>query len=311
MKKAKSLLTIIVFLIAGCLFCPGAHAEDNAASIKVSPISNYFSIKAEDVQEYSFVVENTGEKAFDFKVYTAPYGVESENYTPQFDSETSYNQIMRWIEFKNPNGSYSTNAVYSAKPGEEVTVQYRIKVPNDIPEGSQLCVIFAETINNDVLTTTGIKTVSRVAHIVLGHGMGVTSEKADISEFKLTGLFTKSQIEAESKVINKGNTDIPVSYQFSVSTIFGRALYEDNKNYTMFPETERRYSSSWENPPLFGLFNARYFVNANGEIKEKSHIVFIVPTFMAIIMLLLLTAVAIWIIILVKKRKERKSRLVL
>ena len=312
--KKHFFAAVACLLLSICVAAPTLAEDGSTASIKLTPVSNYFTIKANDVQNYTFKIENTGTKGFSFKTYTAPYNVIGENYEPDFSesNETSYNQIARWISFKDPtNGNYVKEAIYSVNPGEEVTVEYRVSVPSDIPEGSQQCVIFAETINNDILTGASIRTISRVAHIVLGHGLGETKDFGEVTDFSTTGFFTTAGINASAKIKNNGNIDILAAYTFRIETLFGKNIYEDSDTYTMFPETERKTSSTWENAPLFGVFKMYYMANAGGHIQEKSHIVIIMPVFMMIIAAILLTVMVIWIILLIKKRKERKSRLVI
>ncbi len=309
--KKRFFAVIACLLLGFVISCPAFADDDSTASIKLTPVSNYFTIKASDVQNYSFDIENTGTKPFSFKVYTAPYNIAGENYDPDFDSDTTYNQIARWITFKDQNGDYVEEAIYSVQPGSKTTVDYRITVPENIPSGSQQCVIFSETINNDVLTGTSIRTVSRVAHVVLGHGIGDTTNFGEVIDFHTTGLFTTSEVFASAKVKNSGNIDILSAYTFEIETIFGNKVYEKAETFTMFPETERKFSSTWENSPLFGIFKIHYLANAGGNVRETTHIVIILPVVMMIVFILLLTFMVIWIIILIRKRKERRARLVI
>ena len=308
----KRFLTFLICLALSLVFPTAAFAEENtAASIKMTPVSNYFMLRAGAEQKYSFKIENTGAKAFSFKVYAAPYNIVDEDYTPGFSEETTYTQITRWVTFKNnDNDEYSTTAMYSVAPGKEVEITYKVNIPENLPAGNQQCVLIAETINNDTLSGTGIKTISRLAHIVVGHGEGETDGTAEITDFKLTGLFSKSGVFASAKVHNKGNIDFSTNYSFKIETIFGKTVYSDENTFTMLPETTRKFASSWENSPLFGVFKVSYIVNANGVVKRSSHLVFIMPIFMLIIALLLLTGIIIWVIMLIRKRKEKKSRLV-
>jgi len=311
----KYLLVTLFSLFFGLLACSGlAFAEDGSGgvNIKISPVSNYFTVKAGDVQNYMFTISNKGDEPFSFKLYTAPYVVVDDEYTVNFDgaNATHYNQITRWVTFKDKEGNYVSEPTFDLAAGEEKTIYYRVTVPDDIPEGGQYCVIFAESINNTKIESTGVTAVSRVALTLVGHGAGITNNDAEIVDYSVSHPFTLEGITASAKVKNGGNTDFETSYTFTVKSIFNKILHTSNMSFTVLPETERRFGVSWAEAPLFGIFKAAFTVSAGDVTRSEEHIVLTVPLFMIIIMVFLLTALVIWIIILVRKRKERSSRLV-
>lgn len=310
MKKNLLLSLVVIFCGMFCL-CGNASAS-SGVNLKISPVSNYFTVKAGDVQNYTLTITNDGDEEFSYKLYAAPYVVTDDEYSVNFSEEnaTHYNQISRWITFKNEQGSYENTVVYKVAPGESQTVLYRVSVPDDIPEGGQYCVIFAESINETEIESSGITAITRVAMTLVGHGAGLTNQSAEIIDFNVSHPFSREGITASSKVKNNGNTDFEASYAFTVKTIFDKTVYTDSSSYTILPETERKFGLSWADAPVFGLFKVTFAVSASDAIREETHLVFIVPIFVIVIMLLLLTAAVIWIIILVRKREERSSRLV-
>lgn len=299
-------------LFFGVAFSSGSAFAEEGLNLKISPVSNYFTVKAGDIQNYMLTVTNNGSEDYSFKLYTAPYIVTDEDYTVNFDDEnaTHYNQITRWVTFKGKDGKYVPDPVYDLKAGEEMTILYRISVPDSIPEGGQYCVIFAENINDSKMETTGVTAVSRVALTLVGHGYGITDFDAEITDYSISHPFSLEGINASAKVKNNGNTDFEASYTFTVKSIFDKVLSSSSMNFTILPETERRFSLNWSDAPLFGIFKVNFAVYAGDVVRDEEHLVMIIPLFIIIIMLLLLTAATIWIIILVRKRKERSSRLV-
>lgn len=313
MKKLLSILAICLGLVGTVLALPeNAFAE--AAAVKISPVANAINIKAGQSQNYQFTLENLSKKDYKFKLYTAPYSVTNEDYDADFTTETSYNQVMRWITFEDESGSFVKNPVYTIKAGEKRSIIYRVSVPDDIPEGGQYCVIFAESVDSDDFsgtgTSAGIGSVSRVSLILLGHGDGDTRDTAEITDFSLTGMFSAKNIDALAKVKNTGNTDFLAVYDLSVKSIFGTPIYSNSDNFIVLPASERKFTTSWAEAPLFGIFNVSFTVNALDQTRTESHIILILPAFMVVILLLLLTSIAVWTIILLRKRKERSSRLV-
>ncbi|MBQ3274808.1 hypothetical protein IJH46_00040 [Candidatus Saccharibacteria bacterium] len=316
MNKFQKILTglavFAVSVLSGAL--RSTPVEAAGAVMKISPVANGIYIEAGKTQNYQFTLENTGENDFKFKLYTAPYNVINEDYDVDFSTETNYNQITRWITFQDDNGSFVANPTYSLKAGEKKTIIYRVKVPDDIPEGGQYCIIFAESITDSETETgavsVGLGSVSRVSLIILGHGDGETKDVEQITDFSLTGIFSAHNIDASARVKNTGNTDFLAVYSLAVDSLFGTPLYSSSDNFVVLPQTERRFSTSWAEAPLFGIFKVKFSVTAIDQQREESHVVLIMPALAIILLLLLLTSIVVWTIILLRKRKERSSRLV-
>ena len=306
----KRFLYSLIFSLLGVFALTGVtHA--NGVDMRISPVSNYFYIKAGSVQNYSFTITNNGDAPFVYQLYASPYSVTDSDYTMDFnETENKYNQITRWISFKSTAGSYTTNPQYSIEPGESQTIYYRISVPDSIPEGGQYCVIFAETVRDNRNTSSGITTISRVALSVVGHGSGETIETAELTDHYISAPITTHGIKAAASVKNTGNTDFELSYLYQVKSIFDKELYADNASYTVLPETERRFTLAWEEAPLMGIYKARLAVVAADLNFDETKIVVILPIWLMIIVLILLTIIIIWIIILIRKRKDNSTRLV-
>ena len=311
-KTIIKLFVIVSALFANLFIAKATFAVD--AVMKITPVATSVYIDAGKTQNYQFTIENLGEEEFEFKLYTGPYSVTNEDYDADISSETSYNQITRWITFQDDSGSFVKEPKFKLAAGEKRTIVYRVSVPDDIPEGGQYCVIYAESVGSDkekgTNTSVGIGSQSRVSLIILGHGDGNTNNAAEITDFSLTGFFSTSDIEGVAKVKNSGNTDFAAVYSFSVDSIFGSNLYEDSDNFIVLPETERKYKVGWSETPLFGIFKVKFSVKAMDVSETKSRVILIMPAFMIIILLLLLTSIIVWSIMLLRKRKERSSRLV-
>ena len=314
MKKKLLSVLAVCLTVVGAMLANTKNTYAEAAAVKISPVANAIQIKAGQNQNYQFTLENLSPKDYKFKLYTAPYSVTNEDYDADFTSETSYNQVMRWITFEDDSGSFVKDPVYTIKAGEKRSIIYRVSVPEDIPEGGQYCVIFAESVDTDDFsgsgTSAGIGSVSRVSLILLGHGDGDTRDTAEITDFSLTGMFSAKNIDAMTKVKNTGNTDFLAVYDLTVKSIFGTPIYANSDNFIVLPGTERKFTTSWAEAPLFGIFNVSFTVNALDQTRTDSHVILILPAFMVVIALLLLTSIVVWTIILLRKRKERSSRLV-
>lgn len=326
MSRGKRFLnfTAAAFLSLSSLFAlsPNVGAAEEAKEqetttpaiwLQISPVSNKINLVAGEENDYSFTVKNIGSEPFSYHVYAAPYSVTDEDYNIDFSKETNRTQISRWIKFYDESGNLSDKAEFTIDKGEMQTIGYKVSVPADIPEGGQYATIFAESNETEGdVSGSGIKTVSRVGLIVYGHtDDGKTKDIAEISEINIPTFMTSGKISASSLVKNTGNTDFETTYSFEVKSLFGKQLFTKENTYNVLPETSRRVKTEWEETPMIGFYRVHYKISAlNGETTEEvDRIVLILPVWAMIIAIILLTLIVIWIIILIRKRKERKSRL--
>lgn len=321
MKSLKYGLAALAVALAGVV-APATNTfaeETNSSSsvnssswIQVTPVSSRVVLRPGQELEYSMVVANIGTDKFNYSVYAAPYSVIDEDYNVSFSNETNRTQLARWIKFIKEDGTTTDTYKGSLEPNEKHTVNYQISVPEDVPAGGQYATIFAQTDNDNTnKDTSGITTVSRIGLIVYGRTNGETNEKAEITDWSVSGLLNQGPITATSKVKNEGNTDIEAKYKFTVRSIFGNTLHEDEQAYNILPDTERRLNSEWGSNTPMGLFWVTYNVSSSAleNAREETKLVVILPIYMIVIMLILLTILIIWIIMLSRKRKERKGRL--
>lgn len=325
LKKLIKLIPAIAILFGGTFCFPTsviAEGEEKGDMptpdiwLQISPVSKRTKIAPSEVQDGDFIVENIGAKDFDYKVYATPYYATSgENYDWNFTIENSYTQIARWITFENKDGEYVKEATFHIKTGEKQTVKYRINTPADVPAGGQYAALFAQSLEDDSKkedATAGIKTISRVGMVLYAKADGNTRDVAEISNYSFDKFKFSGNLKATATIKNDGNTDFTASVDYTVKTLFGKELYslpEGQKAYILLPETERTVNVEWADTPFMGIFQVNYKVSALNQVKDQSSIVLVLPIFVGIIALLLLTVVVIWIIILIRKRNERKSRL--
>jgi len=320
MKKLINFITAsILSFVATVGFCaaPVFADDDNsddqkpAISIMISPVSNNPTLVAGEKTDYTFTVTNNGSATFSFRVYASPYTVANDSYNAQFDQETSYTQISRWIKFYNEDDELKSEVNFTIDPDEKIKVKYQIAVPDDVPAGGQYATIFAESdkVEGEV-KSSGVKTSSRAGLIIFGHTDGETKKTAEISDYNIKTFLTSGAIGVSSKVSNTGNVDFSAVHNFTVKSLFGKALYETgDKSYSVLPETTRSTTLEWENTPLMGIFKVQYSVTAADQNISEEKVVVVLPTFAIILLVILLTLVIIWIIILIRKRRERRSRL--
>ena len=314
----------------GTLFCFNglAWAEDGneadeitkaATSISISPVNKVLRLEPNSVYEDSFKVTNNGSEAMDFEVYASPYSYtfsETDNeYRLGFNRENNYTQIVRWITFKDKNGSFVKSPKFVAEPGGSVSVTYRITTPDSIPAGGQYAVLFAHTLSATT-TSSGLKTEASPGLVVYGRSEGDTIITSEISSLEISQTIgqegdKKNVINAVAKIKNTGNVDFMARGKLEVTSIFGRLYYQTPDNsgiISVIPEVELAISDKWDETPYFGIFNATWTVTAGENVEVISKMIVIMPVPVIVLMILLLTIIIVWIIIMVRKRKERRSR---
>ena len=318
LKRVVSAVALVVTSFAGVtMLAPNVAAEDDnkdskpAVWLQISPVSSRVTLEAGKALEYSFTVSNIGSEEFTYKVYAAPYTIKSESYDVNFSEDTNRTQISRWIEFKDKDGNWGETAEYTIPSDGKQTVEYRVNVPEDVPDGGQYAAIFAETQPNaDGGSSSGLKTVSRAGLIVYGRTNGDTRETSEISDFEFQTFLTTGKVFTGARVTNTGNTDFEAKYSMTIKSLFGKSIYEKDNSYNVLPDTTRKIHMEWDDTPAFGIFRATARVSAAGEVHEENKIVMIVPLFIIIIVIILLTILIVWTIILIKKRNEQKAKLI-
>ena len=114
-------------------------AEDKQPEyrLQVSPAKQDIGdLKPGESYAGAFKVQNTGKNSFDFKVSASPYSVKDELYSPEYDKNSQYTDIVNWIKFSATTGHVD--------PNQEQEIAYTIKVPSDVPAGGQYLAITVE-----------------------------------------------------------------------------------------------------------------------------------------------------------------------
>ena len=322
MKKRLTRILAVAFALVASVAAPvsNAFAEDQKlpVSLQISPITKRFQLDPKAELTDKINIDNIGSKKFKFKVYASPYSIINEAYDEDFDTETTHTQISRWISFnqnasakKDSEKEWKNEVTFEIEPNERQEVEYKISVPKDIPAGGQYATIFAESIPEDEVATTGVRTVSRVGMILFGSAGGETVKKAEIKGFSMQTFLTSGKITAEVDIANTGNTDFSANISMTIDKIIGGNVAQENGTYMLLPDSPDRHAVlEWKDTPMFGIFKVKTVVTALDQTHEEEKIVLVLPIYIIIIMLVLLTIIITWLIILIRKRHAQKSRLI-
>ena len=322
MKKIIISLSALLLALVGTIVPAtkvfAESVEKPAIWLQISPVAKRFQLDANAQIVDKITVDNIGSKKFKFRVYVSPYSISNEAYEVSFENETKRTQISRWVTFnQNINAKddsekeWKNEVTFELEPNGRQEIEFKISVPGDIPAGGQYATIFAESIPEENVSSTGIRTISRVGMLLYGNTSGETVDKAELKNFQMKSFLTSGKISAEVDISNGGNTDFSAQMNMEINKIIGGKVAEINAPYQVIPDSPDRHAVlEWNDTPMFGIFRVKTTVTALNEKIEEEKIVLVLPVFIIVIMLVLLTIIIIWLIILIKKRQAQKSRLI-
>lgn len=322
MKRRFIKTLAVAFAVIASFIAPTANvfADDEKPAIwlQISPVAKRFKLdpKAELTEKVN--IDNIGSKKFKFRVYAAPYSISNSAYEANFEKESNRTQISRWISFnqntsakKDSEKQWKKEVVFELEPDQRQEIEYKISIPANIPAGGQYATIFAESIPEDNVATTGVRTVSRVGMILYGNTTGDTVEKAELKNFTMKSVLGSGKITAEVDIANQGNTDFNATISMKIDKVIGGTVAEVTSPYQVIPDSPDRHAVlEWEDTPMFGIFKVKTTITALDQKIEEEKIVLVLPVFIVVIMLVLLTIIIAWLIILIRKRRAEKSRLI-
>ena len=284
-----------------------AHAVDatqnpaDTVQITLSPTKQRLDIKQGVVAKEVFTIRNTGSAPFAFRVYAAPYSVQSDaNYTPLFTNDSPRTQVSRWVTFQ--------KSQYTLTPGESVEVPYRVVVPASIPAGSQYAAIFAET---EGQTAGSVVTKKRVGMLLYAKPEGTTKSSGAAQFSAISPFIIGSTITSTAKVSNTGNTDFDTFVQLEQKNIFGGTNQTTKETRSVLPETTRTINQSTRSVTPIAAYTVTQSASINGVVTSKTTTVYVVSPMVAFFVgaiILVLIILGVWRAITTSRTKKRASR---
>lgn len=293
------LLMVAVFVV-GAL--PVSADERPDYRLQVSPSKLDIDLAPGKVEEKTFQVQNTGKKTFNFRVEASPYTVTDEVYDPNYDKESKYTDLVKWVTFSQTEGE--------VEPGGSVKVTATINVPKDVPAGGQYAAIMIsmekpEGSVDDEGAAIGM--TQRIGLVMYSTVEGKTRKEGKVIENKVPSFKFQPPVTASSVVENTGNVHATATYTLQVFPLFGGEEVYSNEDKpdmrTILPETKRYNEIQWEGAPALGIFKVKQTVNFLGQDSVTEKIVFLCPIWFLFIILLLIFVIIFWIINRVRGRR--------
>lgn len=306
MKNFRKLVLALIALCLGfaCFERGDVFAAENTglAGLSVSPtIQRSGNLEPGTTYTNRLLIENNGEKPFDFHMTAEPYSVENITYAPIYSVKNAFTQIVNWITFND----YKSHL----EPGESSEVVYTVNVPEDVPGGGQYAIIFAET-DNLSSSDESIKTTAKAGTILVARINGDTRLTGEIKKTSIPMFLLAPPVSATAMFENSGNVDADARMTLKIEKyITGELIYDgsaDPLEKTILPDTTRELTVSWANVPRLGILKVTLNTEFMGDAEVKTRIVLVCPIwFMALIVLIILVIVAR---ILARKREDARTR---
>ena len=295
------ILSLVALNITNLAHADDAEVEKPEVSITMSPAKSVINDLGPGAKHSGeFKIINTGKKAFDFTVSISPYSVNSSKYDNNYNRETNYTQISRWVTFDKTS--------YHLESDESVMVSYSINIPTDIPAGGQYAVIFAETSGDESPEDSAISTMQRVGMLVYAHLEGDTRIEGILESQEIKKFFFNPPIYATSLVKNTGNTDFDVTYNLKINSLFGKEVYKGDRVHAVLPETSREVEQDWEETPKLGIFKVTQDITLFEKVYTMKKTVFVCPIWLLITIIAILVILVTIIVQKIRNRSKKASK---
>ena len=286
---------------------PASAVEIPDYRLQISPARLDINLEPGTQSTQTFEVQNTGAKGYDYEIGVTAYSVRDDDYNPDYETETPYNQLTNWIKFSRTEGHVEPNE------NQEITVT--IDVPEDIPTAGQYAMIYVQMAQDQAeeLQSTGMTIQPRIGLVVYSEIKGGnTRREGQVLETKIPTILFNPPITATSLVENTGNVHATAYYTLQVFPLFGdEEVYTNEENpatLTILPETQRFNSISWDGAPQLGIFRVRETVTIFDDTQTIEKIVFLCPIWFLFLILLIIFFVIFWLISRARSRRRPAAR---
>ena len=303
MNVRKALISILALLI--CTFCPAlaAGSEDKFSnSLSVSPLTQTVRLKAGNVYQGEIEASNSAlsDHELSYFVEVMPFSFADEFGGVDLGTISDRTQIKDWVRLEKTEGTIPINST--------VKIPYTIIVPEGAPSGGQYCAIAVSTYDEETPDDQIVSNVLEIATIIYATVEGNTDASGSIIRNYIPFISFRSPFQTGITLENTGNVHLTANVKVEVENIFDKeAEYpETNFSEVLLPGTKRVKNFAIDNLHWIGVFNVTQTVHYNGEEDVCSRLVFVIPLWLCLVILLTISFFTIWLIISLKKRIETR-----
>ncbi|MBU4217257.1 DUF916 domain-containing protein [Candidatus Parcubacteria bacterium] len=264
MKKINFLLVFLSFLSLIFLQTDFVKAQNaSEVGIKISPVRVEELVEPGQVLQREIKVTNSSDIPKTLFAYLKDFRAneDDESGTPRLikpGTETG-NFVASWIEI--------TDQGMDFKPGEEKTVSFVIRVPDNVGPGGYYGGVFfgSEAPKIDVNSPdkgAGMSIAQQAGSLVLLQVKGEVDERADVREFNTNKDFygTPFDVEFAIRIQNSGNIHIKPLGEIRIENMFGKEVKiidVNNGGGNVLPNSKRKFTEHWKDDFGFGKYTAK------------------------------------------------------
>jgi hypothetical protein len=282
---------------------PSAQAAElTPHSLRLSPPHLRIELQPSETYSGEFTVANQSSEPIKFQVYAAPYSVDGTAYNANYDKETTFNQMSRWVSFPRTE--------FVVTRDEPINVPFNVNVPASIPDGSQYAAIFVHSLSDGAPLETGVNVNVRLAMLILARTPGKTINSGSVVDRQIDFWHTKSPVTTSVNIKNDGNTDFEATARLKISSLFGKELYTSpDVPVMLLPDTTRQVDLNWDNSSPFGLYWLEQEVSIFGEPHNERRLILVLPLLVLLPIIILLLAVIFVILRYIQTKHRRRASL--
>ena len=283
-----------------------------STSIAISPGNQEARLSPRETYEGSFSVINPFPNAepISFRVKVAPFTVEDENFTLDFEDKTDYSQIVDWITLETTTGELASH-------DSQVEVKYKITVPADAPAGGQYAAFLVRALPPEDTTeydsSAAIKSTSQVAMLLYATVAGETRVEGKVLENNISPVYLDTPLKTSVFLGNTGNVHSRATITLRVYPLFSdEEIYtteETPETLLVLPGAHTFSERTWQETPRLGLYRVEQEVDFAGLYTIDSQTVLVAPTWLILLVFLFIVGLFYWLIDHLRfyRRSSRKS----
>lgn len=255
MQRNVSLL--LSTLLTFCIASGTATASVSNKVLTLTPTATHLRIDPGASASGELQVLNQGDEQYTVRVYTAPYSVRGEDYTPDFSPLPGKPKVSDWITLSASHGNITK--------GQTLTVRYQVRVPSGTAPGGYYAVAFVESKNGE--NKAGVTINQRLGEIFYICVNGTVQENTSIRNW--SSPFLQAQpLTASLRLQNTGGVHTTVTASLQVTDLFNHTKHKLTTQKEVLPQTVRRLPLTWQKTPPLGLFKVSGTVELQGKTQQ-------------------------------------------
>ncbi len=304
----KKFLILVSFTCLLYVLHPTDTYADTTPGFKLTltPIYKTISINPGSSASGTTDLINQGNLPIFYSVYTTPYSVTNENYSPYLVALPGKPNVSKWFSLNKSGGVINKNEI--------ANVEYTINVPPNTLPGEYFAILFAESKQINIPTKANqINVSNRIGEIYYIVVPGKEVKKTNIVSWK-SNRIQKNSIVSSLRIENLGTLHYLANVKINIKNVFNNKSYASEVNKIVLPQTIRRIDVNSPNNLSFGIYKINGSVTTYETTKLKNiYVILVTKTFlitMSIVLGLTLALILLYvfyrsIIRLLMKLRER------